>query len=96
MTGWLDTKGFYYQLQGNDYHEDFAKSLGETIENLSEKGWMRVSYFTDTLYISNYEDVPLNFLQKKAVEDMFIENKKMSIVRFENGRCDTVLFVREE
>lgn len=85
---WLSPYGEFHAVDGN--HSSAAIALagndfkGGAVSALFMKGWMRVTYYGDTLYLSN-DFRPPNYRQKKSAKDFALESGRFTKVVFDSG-----------
>ncbi len=92
---WLSPSGEFHPVSNN--HASMAIDLaggedvaGGAVAALFKKGWMRVTYYGNSLYLSNDFRQP-NHRQTRAARDFALESGRFSKVMFDSGEDEREL-----
>jgi hypothetical protein len=92
FTSWLSPSGEFHSVSRTHStgrwgtHSDWASHHGMKIQDMFNKGWMRVTYIGDILYMSNDSGVFPNYKQKSAILNLAIESDRFKKVVYEDGQ----------
>ena len=91
IQSWLSPSGDFHPVSRTHStgrwgtHGDWAAHHDMKMQDMFNKGWMRVTYIGDILYMSNDSGVLPNYKQKNAILNLSIESDRFKKVVWEDG-----------
>lgn len=88
---WLSPNGEFHPVSRTHHtgrwgtHGDWAAHHNMKMQDMFKKGWMRITYIGDILYVSNDSGVFPNYKQKSAALNLAIESDRFKKVIYEDG-----------
>lgn len=96
VYSWVDPKGEIIPIPTNSTHAGWAAKQKLSIRDLFEKGWQRVIYYGDTVYINNSSGIRPNNTQFGNIKDAVIQSNVFKAIYFDNDSKDYLLWAKEE
>lgn len=97
LMSWLAPHGKFYPLAGGDTHSSWAIRFFKNknaVQNIYEKGWMRVYYYSKSLYVSNSSQPP-NSRQRSELIDLALENGFNEVI-WDSEENEKVIWSKED
>jgi hypothetical protein len=97
LIAWLAPHGKFYPIIQPDTHQSWAVRFFKdknAVENIYKKGWVRVYYYSKTIYASNADNPP-NARQRKELIDLALENGFNEVI-WDSEENEKVIWSRED
>lgn len=100
LQSWLSCRGEFFPLMGKSHTDDASRHSGlsnsiDAKDDLFRKGWMRVTFLNDIIYINNPKVIP-NREQNQELIDLAIIRGNINKIIHDNDNYEKVLWTKGE